>query len=275
MSKNTNNEVALTPEQQKNLNKQLLLAAQRKDNLSNITSLFKQGADINAKDDEGRTPLHNAALFRRTESAEFLLKHNADINAKDDEGRTPLHSAVSKENAKFAKLFLASGAIFQPDLVEGMQDLLEIDNTAFINLFDPHDDNGIIHYALKDPMRQNWQEKFRTGLQKEASDEISSIIVKAGGQFSQALFDIFTEDNRLSKALFNEENNTKNLSTLNTLKRVARQEKGEPFTQESANFINSWIATVLNLTTNRFTQNIEAERARAAAERDNPDQGRG
>jgi ankyrin repeat protein len=49
------------------------------------------GADVNAKDDRGWTPLHFAS--DRKNVAEFLIKKGADVNAKDAYGFTPLDEA--------------------------------------------------------------------------------------------------------------------------------------------------------------------------------------
>ena len=56
--------------------------------------LLTQGAEINAKNDKGRTPLHNAAEDNATETAQLLLTQGAEINAKNDKGLTPLHDAA-------------------------------------------------------------------------------------------------------------------------------------------------------------------------------------
>ena len=58
---------------------------------------FKQqlaaGANVNAKDEYGDTPLHNAALMGHKEIVEILINANADVNAKDANNQTPLDIA--------------------------------------------------------------------------------------------------------------------------------------------------------------------------------------
>src|SRR5262249_16163858 len=49
--------------------------------------LIKRGANVNAKDARGVTPLHDAACTGHVELARLFLKHGADVNAKDRDGK--------------------------------------------------------------------------------------------------------------------------------------------------------------------------------------------
>jgi ankyrin repeat protein len=56
--------------------------------------LLANHAKVNARDNSGLTPLHEAA-YGHTNVVELLLANHAEVNARNKSGLTPLHYAVS------------------------------------------------------------------------------------------------------------------------------------------------------------------------------------
>jgi ankyrin repeat protein len=52
--------------------------------------LLNHSADVNAKDNNGQTPLHLIVTLGNIKALRCLLDHKADVNAVDNHGKTPL-----------------------------------------------------------------------------------------------------------------------------------------------------------------------------------------
>ena len=72
--------------------------------------LIANGAEVNAGDENGWTPLHTAAAREAPEVANLLIERGADVNARDPIDSTPLHGAAVVNALEVAKLLLANGA---------------------------------------------------------------------------------------------------------------------------------------------------------------------
>ena len=87
--------------------------------------LLAAGADVNAKFDNGISPLHYAAVSGRKEVAELLIAEGADVNAKDHKGRTPLNEAIETNQTKTADLLRTHGGKTGIEHVEDRLNSLE------------------------------------------------------------------------------------------------------------------------------------------------------
>ena len=75
-----------------------------------VKKLISAGADVNAKDNDGNSPLYHAAYWDNVAIAELLISAGADVNAECGEGITPLAWAAYWGNVAIAKLLIDSGA---------------------------------------------------------------------------------------------------------------------------------------------------------------------
>lgn len=94
-----------------------------------ITILVRHKCNINAVDEEGRTPLHYASELGQDDTLEVLLKAGANPDVKDvPKGRTPLHIAI--ENGQF----------------NSVQILCDM-GKADVNIPDTEGGNTLMHYS--------------------------------------------------------------------------------------------------------------------------------
>jgi hypothetical protein len=87
-----------------------LLSAAASGDTAQTTVLLNQGAELEARDDAGRTPLMLAVMQHRPEVVRLLLDRGADPNVADSAGRTPLQQAKQENLREIAALLERAGA---------------------------------------------------------------------------------------------------------------------------------------------------------------------
>jgi len=74
--------------------KHSIFGAAAQGNIEAVKEHLADGADLDAQDTDGDTPLHDAAMRDHKEITELLIDAGADVNAKDVNGKTPLDAAI-------------------------------------------------------------------------------------------------------------------------------------------------------------------------------------
>lgn len=93
-----------------------LMYAARGGHLESVQVLLKAGASVSAKDKNARDsmgenqPLHHAMASRNPAVIEELISAGADVNALNMFGDTPLNRAIEENNLEAARLLLKRGA---------------------------------------------------------------------------------------------------------------------------------------------------------------------
>lgn len=76
------------------------------DDMGMAELLLQYGAQVNAQDSQGRTPLHHGILYRRNAIAKLLLARGATPAALDTDGKTPLQTAMELGAVTDEELFV-------------------------------------------------------------------------------------------------------------------------------------------------------------------------
>jgi diguanylate cyclase (GGDEF)-like protein len=83
-----------------------LVIASRAGDLKRVRQLINSGADPNAVDNKGNTPLMEAAFFKYPDVVRFLLEKGADVSLRNNGGDTALIEAMRAGHADVVELLL-------------------------------------------------------------------------------------------------------------------------------------------------------------------------
>jgi ankyrin repeat protein len=97
----------------------LILAVEKK-NRDIVEYLLDKKADLSAQDNNGQTPLHKSSLNSDTSIMALLIQAGANLEAQTKKGATPLHFAVYANNIAGVAFLVEQGAKVNASNKEGM-----------------------------------------------------------------------------------------------------------------------------------------------------------
>lgn len=75
-----------------------------------VLRLLENGANINAPDKDGYTPLYGAVMRNSNDMVSLLVERGADINARNRDGMTAVMLAAGWDNIEIVQLLISKGA---------------------------------------------------------------------------------------------------------------------------------------------------------------------
>jgi ankyrin repeat protein len=151
-----------------------LAKAIRDGDLKAVRAQLDAGVEVNVRDADGNTPLLLAAVYAGPECVELLLKKGADVNAVNKRGVTPLHRAATSYEK--AKLLIDAGVNVKAKSAFGKTAIviaaLKYGNSKAVKLLTDkgadakaHDPNGVSSnlvaastgdFIISEPLRRRW-----------------------------------------------------------------------------------------------------------------------
>jgi ankyrin repeat protein len=120
-----------------------------------IQQLLTAGADVNAQDNDGWTPLHLAASHECSEIHSILIDGGANIVAQDKFRQTPLHFAASESSTtlfrRLLKLCICRGLEYMTESIFGLPIIEEAAKVGCVPILRMLADRGV-DVARNDPL---------------------------------------------------------------------------------------------------------------------------
>jgi len=186
--------------------------AAKENDTARIRELIEKGADVNAKDENGRTPFHHACQNLHGDTIQLLRDHGADVNAKDNRGFTghDLAQETRQYRQDLQQLTRETFEAVKEGRVNDVHHNLEygVDVNARRNNDDWDKHNTLLHHACEHGQADVTQLLIDRGADVNAKNK--------DGQTPQELvggYGISVERNRIHTAFANHEKRQQRIET--------------------------------------------------------------
>jgi ankyrin repeat protein len=146
-----------------------LFQAAFRDNVEKAGLLISEGADVNTRSIDLETPLH---YVKSKEMARLLIENNADVNARSSAGHTPLHTVFTAIRDWSATCSMGSNVAYGDEKLYGLVEYL-ITRGADVNAKSRRGETCLQKFL-------KYAEKFE--LRKEATKKISDLLREHGAE---------------------------------------------------------------------------------------------
>ena len=146
-----------------------ILIASKAGNFLEVKCLVEAGVDVNCKDKDNTSVLHNAAESGSLEIVKYLVEHGADVNCKDKHNWSVLLNAAESGSLEIVKYLVEHGADvnFIPDY-----------NTSVLHNAAESDSLEIVKYLVELGADVNCKNKGNLSVLHYAANSSSLEIVK-------------------------------------------------------------------------------------------------
>jgi ankyrin repeat protein len=139
-------------------------------------ALIEKGADVNAAQGDGATPLHWAAYKIDVELVRVLLAHGAKPDAVNRYGASPLTEAVKAANVTLVEMLLTAGAAVDAPNLDGETSLMLAARTGSVDVA-----KLLVAHGANVNAREKWREQTAVMWAAEgAYPELTALLVEHG-----------------------------------------------------------------------------------------------